>query len=110
MYLDISQNWFGKNVQILRHGPRNLSRQQIANELCNISPHNIQQSNNMISKVKYMPGYGVDIFSSDGGLLRQLGVVKAEVGWDPAPHPEKTTSVDKLCIALIQDIWCGFQS
>ena len=59
----------------------------------------------MISKVKYMPGYGVDIFSSDGGLLRQLGVVQAEVGWDPAPHPEKTTSVDKLCIDPGYLVW-----
>ena len=59
----------------------------------------------MISKVKYMPGYGVDIFSSDGGLLRQLGVVQAEVGRDPPPHPEKTTSVDKLCIDPGYLVW-----
>ena len=31
-YLDKSQNQYGKKVHNLRHGPRNLSRQHIANE------------------------------------------------------------------------------
>ena len=40
-----------------------------------------------------MPGCRVDIFSSDNGLLRKLGVMEAEMCWNPAPHPDQKISV-----------------
>ena len=81
-YLDKSQNQYGKKVHNLRHGPRNLSRQHIANE-------QKQQLHELsMIKVKFMPGYWVDILCSDDGLLRQLRVVKAEMSWYSAPHSE----------------------
>ena len=40
-----------------------------------------------------MPGRGIDVFSSDNGLLRKLGVMEAEMCWNPAPHPDQKISV-----------------
>jgi len=46
------------------------------------------------------PGRGIDVFSSDNGLLRQLGVVEAKMGWNPAPHP-----VVKILVEAFLPLW-----